>query len=254
MWKVIKCTAEPFIHSSSLPPPVLLSRLFFSPSFSFPLFLPSSLPDLWVAGAEEQEAEARGTYTMLCTTCVQSPLTTQHFMAAESNKVNVCFLICLQVDSLSEEQRLLTEALRSHEPFCPIMHCSFASSSSPGLQPDSMAARSVWGQDWCCSSEPLEGAVHHDQRGGATAAELWWQHWSSQWRPSSGGWTSHTADPVHTVNTVRLFFLLYDCMALNLVTTVTKNQRHVFQKKSHNLCDVLIWGVKSVPVCSIQHD
>ncbi|KAM9339275.1 basic leucine zipper transcriptional factor ATF-like 3 [Symphorus nematophorus] len=45
-----------------------------------------------------------------------------------------------EVDSLSEEQRLLTEALRAHEPFCPIMHCSFASSS---LQPDTLAARSV---------------------------------------------------------------------------------------------------------------
>uniref|UniRef100_A0A3Q4H5D7 Basic leucine zipper transcription factor, ATF-like 3 n=1 Tax=Neolamprologus brichardi TaxID=32507 RepID=A0A3Q4H5D7_NEOBR len=28
-----------------------------------------------------------------------------------------------EVDSLSEEQHLLTEALRAHEPFCPIMHC-----------------------------------------------------------------------------------------------------------------------------------
>ncbi|MEQ2279017.1 basic leucine zipper transcriptional factor ATF-like 3 [Girardinichthys multiradiatus] len=45
-----------------------------------------------------------------------------------------------EVDSLSEEQNLLTEALRAHEPFCPIMHCSFASSS---LQPDGAAARSV---------------------------------------------------------------------------------------------------------------
>ncbi|KAI3363882.1 hypothetical protein L3Q82_001482 [Scortum barcoo] len=48
-----------------------------------------------------------------------------------------------EVDSLSEEQRLLTEALRAHEPFCPIMHCSFASSTSSSLQPDAMAARSV---------------------------------------------------------------------------------------------------------------
>ncbi|KAM8725233.1 basic leucine zipper transcriptional factor ATF-like 3 isoform 2-T2 [Acanthopagrus schlegelii] len=48
-----------------------------------------------------------------------------------------------EVDSLSEEQQRLTEALRAHEPFCPIMHCSFASSTSSGLQPDSMAARSV---------------------------------------------------------------------------------------------------------------
>ncbi|XP_008300032.1 basic leucine zipper transcriptional factor ATF-like 3 [Stegastes partitus] len=45
-----------------------------------------------------------------------------------------------EVDSLSEEQHLLTEALRAHEPLCPIMHCSFTSSS---LQPDDMAACSV---------------------------------------------------------------------------------------------------------------
>uniref|UniRef100_A0A3P9PG10 Basic leucine zipper transcription factor, ATF-like 3 n=1 Tax=Poecilia reticulata TaxID=8081 RepID=A0A3P9PG10_POERE len=44
-----------------------------------------------------------------------------------------------EVDSLSEEQNFLSQALRAHEPFCPIMHCSFASSS---LQPDA-AARSV---------------------------------------------------------------------------------------------------------------
>ncbi|PWA28310.1 basic leucine zipper transcriptional factor ATF-like 3 [Gambusia affinis] len=44
-----------------------------------------------------------------------------------------------EVDSLSEEQNFLSEALRAHEPFCPIMHCSFTSSS---LQPDA-AARSV---------------------------------------------------------------------------------------------------------------
>ncbi|XP_019114689.1 basic leucine zipper transcriptional factor ATF-like 3 [Larimichthys crocea] len=48
-----------------------------------------------------------------------------------------------EVDSLSEEQRLLTEALRAHEPFCPIMHCSFASSTSSSLQPDTMSACSV---------------------------------------------------------------------------------------------------------------
>ncbi|XP_076613014.1 basic leucine zipper transcriptional factor ATF-like 3 [Chaetodon auriga] len=41
-----------------------------------------------------------------------------------------------EVDSLSEEQRQLTEALRAHEPCCPIMLCST-------LQPDSRAARSV---------------------------------------------------------------------------------------------------------------
>uniref|UniRef100_A0AAQ5XPH7 BZIP domain-containing protein n=1 Tax=Amphiprion ocellaris TaxID=80972 RepID=A0AAQ5XPH7_AMPOC len=29
-----------------------------------------------------------------------------------------------EVDSLSEEQHLLTEVLRAHEPLCPIMHCS----------------------------------------------------------------------------------------------------------------------------------
>ncbi|XP_022070899.2 basic leucine zipper transcriptional factor ATF-like 3 [Acanthochromis polyacanthus] len=45
-----------------------------------------------------------------------------------------------EVDSLSEEQHLLTEALRAHEPLCPIMHCSCTSSS---LQPDDMAACSV---------------------------------------------------------------------------------------------------------------
>lgn len=44
-----------------------------------------------------------------------------------------------EVDSLSEEQRLLSEALRTHEAFCPIMHCSF---SSPSLQPDNMAGLS----------------------------------------------------------------------------------------------------------------
>ncbi|XP_040920589.1 basic leucine zipper transcriptional factor ATF-like 3 [Toxotes jaculatrix] len=48
-----------------------------------------------------------------------------------------------EVDSLSEEQRLLTEALRAHEPHCPIMHCLFASSTSSSLQPDNMAACSV---------------------------------------------------------------------------------------------------------------
>uniref|UniRef100_A0A7N6F8Y7 BZIP domain-containing protein n=1 Tax=Anabas testudineus TaxID=64144 RepID=A0A7N6F8Y7_ANATE len=48
-----------------------------------------------------------------------------------------------KVDSLSEEQRLLSEALRSHEPFCPIMHCSFASSTSCSLQPENNAPRSV---------------------------------------------------------------------------------------------------------------
>ncbi|KAG7232714.1 hypothetical protein INR49_008201 [Caranx melampygus] len=42
-----------------------------------------------------------------------------------------------EVTSLSEEQRLLTEALRAHEPLCPIMHC-FLSSSSSSLQPDSL--------------------------------------------------------------------------------------------------------------------
>ncbi|XP_033503689.1 basic leucine zipper transcriptional factor ATF-like 3 [Epinephelus lanceolatus] len=41
-----------------------------------------------------------------------------------------------EVDSLSEEQRLLTETLRTHEPFCPIMHCSFASSTTSSLQPE----------------------------------------------------------------------------------------------------------------------
>ncbi|XP_055005242.1 basic leucine zipper transcriptional factor ATF-like 3 [Boleophthalmus pectinirostris] len=46
-----------------------------------------------------------------------------------------------EVDSLSEEQRLLSEALRSHEPFCLIMHCSFSSNSS-SLQGDSIVALS----------------------------------------------------------------------------------------------------------------
>ncbi|KAM6915089.1 basic leucine zipper transcriptional factor ATF-like 3 [Xenentodon cancila] len=45
-----------------------------------------------------------------------------------------------EVDSLSEEQNLLAEALRAHEPFCLLMHGSFASSS---LQPDGTAPRSV---------------------------------------------------------------------------------------------------------------
>ncbi|XP_037607075.1 basic leucine zipper transcriptional factor ATF-like 3 [Sebastes umbrosus] len=48
-----------------------------------------------------------------------------------------------EVDSLSEEQRLLSETLRAHEPFCPIMHCSFASSTSSSLQPVTMATRSA---------------------------------------------------------------------------------------------------------------
>ncbi|XP_042359779.1 basic leucine zipper transcriptional factor ATF-like 3 [Plectropomus leopardus] len=48
-----------------------------------------------------------------------------------------------EVDSLSEEQRLLSETLRAHEPFCPVMHCSFASCTSSSLQPDTMAARAV---------------------------------------------------------------------------------------------------------------
>uniref|UniRef100_A0A3Q0S8D7 Basic leucine zipper transcription factor, ATF-like 3 n=1 Tax=Amphilophus citrinellus TaxID=61819 RepID=A0A3Q0S8D7_AMPCI len=41
--------------------------------------------------------------------------------------------VSLQVDSLSEEQHLLTEALRAHEPFCPIMHCSFVLGSNPSF-------------------------------------------------------------------------------------------------------------------------
>ncbi|XP_062267819.1 basic leucine zipper transcriptional factor ATF-like 3 [Platichthys flesus] len=45
-----------------------------------------------------------------------------------------------EVDSLSEEQRLLTEALSAHESQCPMMHCFFSSSS---LQPDNMATCSV---------------------------------------------------------------------------------------------------------------
>ncbi|XP_041661725.1 basic leucine zipper transcriptional factor ATF-like 3 isoform X2 [Cheilinus undulatus] len=46
-----------------------------------------------------------------------------------------------EVDSLSEEQRLLNDALNAHEPLCPIMHCSFTSSSS--LQPDPRETPSV---------------------------------------------------------------------------------------------------------------
>ncbi|XP_028997354.1 basic leucine zipper transcriptional factor ATF-like 3 isoform X2 [Betta splendens] len=52
-----------------------------------------------------------------------------------------------EVDSLSEEQRLLTEALRAHEPFCPIMHCSFASSTSCRLQQEDTLSRSVRGRE-----------------------------------------------------------------------------------------------------------
>ncbi|CAN9507502.1 unnamed protein product [Ophioblennius macclurei] len=44
-----------------------------------------------------------------------------------------------EVDSLSEEQRLLSDALSTHEPRCPIMHCPFASSSSSSPQNDGMA-------------------------------------------------------------------------------------------------------------------
>uniref|UniRef100_A0A8C6TUA5 BZIP domain-containing protein n=1 Tax=Neogobius melanostomus TaxID=47308 RepID=A0A8C6TUA5_9GOBI len=46
-----------------------------------------------------------------------------------------------RVDSLSEEQRLLSEALQSHEPFCPMTNCCFSSASSC-LQQDNMAALS----------------------------------------------------------------------------------------------------------------
>ncbi|KAK2855884.1 hypothetical protein Q5P01_004619 [Channa striata] len=48
-----------------------------------------------------------------------------------------------EVDSLSEEQRLLTEALRAHEPVCSIMHCPLASSTSCSLQSDVVSVRSV---------------------------------------------------------------------------------------------------------------
>ncbi|XP_034755303.1 basic leucine zipper transcriptional factor ATF-like 3 [Etheostoma cragini] len=48
-----------------------------------------------------------------------------------------------EVDSLSEEQRLLSETLSAHEPFCPIMHCSFDCSTSSSMQPDATAARCV---------------------------------------------------------------------------------------------------------------
>ncbi|CAJ1077663.1 basic leucine zipper transcriptional factor ATF-like 3 [Xyrichtys novacula] len=46
-----------------------------------------------------------------------------------------------EVDCLSEEQRELSDALKAHEPFCPIMHCSLASSCS--LQPDTIETHSV---------------------------------------------------------------------------------------------------------------
>ncbi|XP_076011140.1 basic leucine zipper transcriptional factor ATF-like 3 [Genypterus blacodes] len=50
-----------------------------------------------------------------------------------------------EVDSLCEEQRLLTDALSEHEPSCPIMHCSTCTSTSTSLsvQPGDMATRSV---------------------------------------------------------------------------------------------------------------
>uniref|UniRef100_A0A3Q3X687 BZIP domain-containing protein n=1 Tax=Mola mola TaxID=94237 RepID=A0A3Q3X687_MOLML len=46
-----------------------------------------------------------------------------------------------EVDSLSEEHRLLSEVLRAHEPLSPIMPCSVASSTSSSLQPEAVAAR-----------------------------------------------------------------------------------------------------------------
>ena len=105
----------------------------------------SSLPGLWAPGAEEPEAEDRGVYifTLIPHESVvaafkirQEPQTNK-----STNKYKSCF-VC-QVDSLSEEQRLLTEALSAHESQCPMMHCFFSSS---GLQSDNMAACSVWGQ------------------------------------------------------------------------------------------------------------
>ncbi|XP_074540878.1 basic leucine zipper transcriptional factor ATF-like 3 [Halichoeres trimaculatus] len=48
-----------------------------------------------------------------------------------------------EVDSLSEEQRELNDALKAHEPFCPIMHCSFSSSSACSLQVVSRETHSV---------------------------------------------------------------------------------------------------------------
>ncbi|XP_029352587.1 basic leucine zipper transcriptional factor ATF-like 3 isoform X2 [Echeneis naucrates] len=47
-----------------------------------------------------------------------------------------------EVDFLFEEQRLLTEALRAHEPLCPIMHFLLTPPPSD-LQMDIMAACSV---------------------------------------------------------------------------------------------------------------
>ncbi|KAM9355840.1 basic leucine zipper transcriptional factor ATF-like 3 [Pholidichthys leucotaenia] len=43
-----------------------------------------------------------------------------------------------EVDSLSEEQHLLTEILRAHEPFCTIMLCSFTTSSSSSSSSSSL--------------------------------------------------------------------------------------------------------------------
>uniref|UniRef100_UPI0037E902EE basic leucine zipper transcriptional factor ATF-like 3 n=1 Tax=Semicossyphus pulcher TaxID=241346 RepID=UPI0037E902EE len=48
-----------------------------------------------------------------------------------------------EVDSLSEEQRLLNDTLKAHEPLCLNMHCFITSSTSSGLQPDTMEAQSV---------------------------------------------------------------------------------------------------------------
>ncbi|XP_039980427.1 basic leucine zipper transcriptional factor ATF-like 3 [Xiphias gladius] len=48
-----------------------------------------------------------------------------------------------EVDSLSAEQHLLTEALRAHEPLCPTVPCLRASSASRSPQPDDTAACSV---------------------------------------------------------------------------------------------------------------
>lgn len=187
--------------------------------YHFRLFpLSSSLlppPGLWAVGAEEQEAEKRGTsntiylgyslsllgldHTDYCSAHVQSGLlqigsTLRHLeqkqitQKSQVHEVNLYCWLCPQVDSLSEEQQRLTEALRAHEPFCPIMHCSFASSTSSGLQPDSMAARSVWGEKTCfqpnfwgsslCkwTSAPLGVAVDHDehQSGDATGVLCCW--------------------------------------------------------------------------------
>lgn len=143
--------------------------LFFNVTCISHIVSPSSPPGLWAARAEEQEVEERGKHTansvsvrllqtiLFYTNSSKSCLYEMHKTQQKWKQIVLVYLHCfytavtewihLQVDSLSEEQHLLTEALRAHEPFCPIMHCSFASSTSSTLQPENMAARSVWGRE-----------------------------------------------------------------------------------------------------------